>query len=73
MIRAKVCETINALGLFNEKVIKNILQLLQFEVVAEIKCTAIKALENVENITREIIKALAWALRFEAGFEISTL
>ena len=51
--------------LFNTEVIQEILQLMQFETIPEIKCAAIGALTALGVNSEEIVHALAWAVRFE--------
>merc|ERR1712159_775225 len=65
VIRTKICETVTSTKLFNNDIIQNILQLMQFEIIPEIKCAAIGALTALGVKSEEIIHALAWAVRFE--------
>ena len=51
--------------LFNTEIIQEILQLMQFETIPEIKCAAIGALTALGVNSEEIVHALAWAVRFE--------
>jgi len=65
MIRTQICETVTVMKLFNTEIIQEILQLMQFETIPEIKCAAIGALTALGVNSEEIVHALAWAVRFE--------
>ena len=65
MIRTQICETVTVMKLFNNEIIHEILQLMQFETIPEIKCAAIGALTALGVNSEEIVHALAWAVRFE--------